>query len=587
MAKKLREKVWLAFLSLAIICGGAASALSQTSAASASADSISPGNAFNDFAALNFILQHERELKLSPELVKTLAAIRSEYQKQTLKKRAAFQVAELELEELRAKMPVDMGAVEAKVKQSDALRTELRLDNIKAVEESRAKLSAEQRARLDALQKASPIAAGQDAATDTNIQQRVQAVLDEKYKDQKMVELETSEAVVVKVMDWAKTFGLVLGLPLAVLGVLLGLLGIKTVADIRTLATNARQEFDKTIETGKAELTKTIDAGNKDISSAVETASKQMDALTERGQKEVKQKSKEAEQTFTTLKNKGEDYLERYEKIEAQLVEITALAGKIPAIARNLKALETKVDSIEEQINIDSSNISSAQTQSIVSTLESYQKYFQTIGFNPPKGKIKVRVDSKQDTDNAYYDMKNSLMQIGSRLVDDVDVILRTYTHHALTSVKKEAWDSPSLNLASIEAALADYFPCSFTDDPLFGEKSVSVFRERGAEGQFPHPYLRNLDNERSFNEVDPDDPKTAEQHNVGEIWGGAFWKLRALLGQEATDKLLFKTWIATPITSGFGLMFVKQLLELHKQAGEENHATQIKAIFKKRGLKV
>jgi hypothetical protein len=121
----------------------------------------------------------------------------------------------------------------------------------------------------------------------------------------------------------------------------------------------------------------------------------------------------------------------------------------------------------------------------------------------------------------------------------------------------------------------------------LLAEKSIHVFRARAAEGQFPHPYLRNLDNERSFDEVDPTDSKTIEQHNVGEIWGGAFWKLRALLGKEEADKLLFKTWIATNLTPGFGLKFVKQLIELHEQAGEENHVAQIKAIFKKRGLKV
>jgi hypothetical protein len=191
-------------------------------------------------------------LKLTPEQAQALALIRTEYQKRALKKRAELQVAELELEELRAKSPVDIGAVEAKVKQSDALKTELRIDNIKAAEAARDQLTTGQRTQLDALQKANPVAAGTEAQTDPNLQQRVQAIVKEQYKDQKMVELETSEAVVTKVMDWAKTFGLVLGIPLAALGAALAFLGIKTVADLRTLAANARTDFAKTIESVKS-----------------------------------------------------------------------------------------------------------------------------------------------------------------------------------------------------------------------------------------------------------------------------------------------------------------------------------------------
>jgi Spy/CpxP family protein refolding chaperone len=586
MAERLVKTGCLVILSLTIVVGLACPALAQSSTSERLTDGSSTRSALHDLILVNFILDHERELKLSSQQVQILESIRSEFQKQALKKRANLQVIELELDELRAKTPVDLAAVETKVKQSEALKTELRIDSIKAVEATKAKLSPEQRTRLEALQKANPVSAGLEDSTDANLQQQVQSILKEQYKDQKVVELETSEAIVTKLMDWAKTFGLVIGVPLTILGLALGILGIKTLADITKLAETAKQNFAKTIEEGKQDLTKTITTGNQGIANTVSAANEAMVKLVSTGQQEVERKLSEAEQTLKTLKTKGDSYLADYKNIEAQVTEITALAKKVPTITRNLEALASKVDQIEEQINVDSSNISTAQKSEIISKLESFQKYFQGIGFTPPKGKIKVKVDIR-DRSNAFYDMKRNLLQIGLLLIDDLDMTLHSYAHHALMGVKKQAWDSPLLGVVSLEAGLADYFTCSFTNNPLLGEKSIDVFRVQAGEGRFPHPYLRNLDNNRSFDEVDPKDPQTTEPHNVGEIWGGVFWKLRSLLGQEAADKLIFSTWTATDIATGFGLKFVKKLLDLYQSTGDEKNGNRIKSIFKQRGLKL
>ena len=74
--------------------------------------------------------------------------IRSRTKKDQVKKRAELQVAMLELDELMEADTVDLKAVEAKMKQAEALRTAMHLARIKEQEEIKARLTPEQRAQL-------------------------------------------------------------------------------------------------------------------------------------------------------------------------------------------------------------------------------------------------------------------------------------------------------------------------------------------------------------------------------------------------------------------------------------------------------
>jgi Spy/CpxP family protein refolding chaperone len=58
-------------------------------------------------------------------------------------------VAELELQQLLEADPVEMGKVEAKVKEVEGLRTALRLNWIKAHEQAKSLLTPEQRQKLE------------------------------------------------------------------------------------------------------------------------------------------------------------------------------------------------------------------------------------------------------------------------------------------------------------------------------------------------------------------------------------------------------------------------------------------------------
>jgi len=68
--------------------------------------------------------------------------------KETIKKRADLDIARIDLRDLLDRDPVNMKAVESKLKQIASVETDIRLSRIKAHQEIRSKLTPDQRKRL-------------------------------------------------------------------------------------------------------------------------------------------------------------------------------------------------------------------------------------------------------------------------------------------------------------------------------------------------------------------------------------------------------------------------------------------------------
>jgi len=71
--------------------------------------------------------------------------------KNMIRKKADLRIARVELRELLHKEPVDMTAVESQVKKMENLRSSVILDNIKARQEIKSKLTPDQRKKLKEL----------------------------------------------------------------------------------------------------------------------------------------------------------------------------------------------------------------------------------------------------------------------------------------------------------------------------------------------------------------------------------------------------------------------------------------------------
>lgn len=100
---------------------------------------------------ISFMLDHRHDLGLTPEQVSRLEALRHEFAREAVRREAEIRVVELELAELLGRDPLDLGLVEPKIREAARLRAELRIARLRTLEQGKAVLTPEQRARLGAL----------------------------------------------------------------------------------------------------------------------------------------------------------------------------------------------------------------------------------------------------------------------------------------------------------------------------------------------------------------------------------------------------------------------------------------------------
>lgn len=149
------KRQWLMVLALVAVLGMGGSALAHPPFRPMVGHRMMGGHAL-ERPLISFILQHREELNLSDEQVRVLETLRSEFQKEAVKKHADLEVAEMELRGLEQREPVDLEAIEAKVRQIEALQTELRLSRIRTIVKGKEVLTPEQRKKLESLERAVP-----------------------------------------------------------------------------------------------------------------------------------------------------------------------------------------------------------------------------------------------------------------------------------------------------------------------------------------------------------------------------------------------------------------------------------------------
>ena len=218
---------------------------------------------------------------------------------------------------------------------------------------------------------------------ESNLLQQIQTTIKEQYKDQKLVEVETTQAIASRLSDWAKLLGFFIGIPVALLILLLGFIGIKTYSD-----------FSKRVERAQHIVTQKLD--------------------------EVQQKALGIEKNADTL-------IGEYQKLKTQFADASHLAAEVETLTK-------KVNRIEEKVGFTSS---SKLTPEIKKQLESsfyqFQTYLQNIGYHPTGGNVEIDVPEEMPAGAiAYYDDENHRMVIDSKYASDPDFLYREYMHHVL-----------------------------------------------------------------------------------------------------------------------------------------------------------
>jgi len=111
-------------------------------------DRLSGREAAESRPVISEMLSRRDELGLSQDQVKRLEQLRDNFQRQTIRSNADARIVELDIAALLTSPAVDLTKVEAKVREAEKLRADLRIARIKTLEQAKGVLTAEQRKKF-------------------------------------------------------------------------------------------------------------------------------------------------------------------------------------------------------------------------------------------------------------------------------------------------------------------------------------------------------------------------------------------------------------------------------------------------------
>lgn len=365
------------------------------------------------------------------------------------------------------------------------------------------------------------------AQIETIVANSLEAQLKDKYKDQKLVEIETTQLIASRLSEWAKILGFFVAIPVAILAVILGVLGLSNYADFKARINTV--------------------------------------------QKDATEKLAEAQRKAQDLNNTGESLRAEYEKAKVELQSFNQLSSEV-------RGLASRVEKIEK---VQFSGSTPATQSRLEEVLHQFQEYFHALGLGK-LGKSPLHVIIKPSSEMsgaiAYTQPNEGNMFVGKEWANDPDLLLREYSHVALFSLhpdfQKNSRLAQNWEFSALESGLATYYPCSFNGRSEFGSAS---------SGHGFSPW--HLQNQRSFAGFSAT-PVTYNQDGA-EIWGGAFWALRQSLGKDVADKLILSAWKLLQPDDAEGNIpakFGARMLQADKTEGGA-HSAEIRGILDARGV--
>ena len=370
------------------------------------------------------------------------------------------------------------------------------------------------------------------------IQKAVDDAIRERLRDSKVVEVETSQAIVTRLSDWAKLFGFFIGIPLALFAAWLGVVGFKSYKDVKAVIDRARDDVTRTFDKAREDANAAADAANK-------TAA-------------------EVREIRATLQAEAE-------KLRTKLQEVGALVPQV-------QELSQRVASIENVVKFKASKTLTPELkQHLSQTLQRYYDYLKSVGLSLKLRPPTVVVDSK-DLNASYSPPPKNQIVVHPELIEYPDVALREFTHYVMGEIRPEFdWRK---DVAGLESGFGDYLPASFIGDPDFGKDIWPIFERHFAGFKVPN---RNLKHQRAFSEVVLDQD---HQHSNGNIWGGAWWELREALGRETFDTLLMAAWKSCRIADATTQLsvFPLELMKQDRTLNAGKHERAIRRVFESRG---
>ena len=256
----------------------------------------------------------------------------------------------------------------------------------------------------------------------------------------------------------------------------------------------------------------------------------------------------------------------RVRSIKAYLAANPAGAPVLPAAGDRFKIEPTEA-------------LTPALSDKLNSALREYSAYLDTLGLDSKSKIAKVRIERNVITDKnalSYYEPSTEEIVVDQSIASDIDLPRRDLTIHVLNLQRNNEITSLDSDEFLLESDLADYFVCSFSGRPQFGQDLAKTLN-------YPTPFYRSLESRRPFHDAKP---AIAAFNENREVWGGAFWEIRAALGQNAADKILATAWKNMPPLgpkAHVAPVFIKTLLDAAEDSVSPEASKEVSKILRHR----
>jgi len=177
------------------------------------------------------------------------------------------------------------------------------------------------------------------------IDKRIEKAFENKFKDQKLIEVETTQAIASRFAKWSKLLGFFIGIPIILFTILLATFGIKTYHDFASLVRNVEDKIKPKLEEAKNISEETVQKAKE--------ASKQVNIL----QKETSIAS---------------DKLSEIKVVEQKLIaQANALKKQFEEVSRinqELGDLSIRVSRVEKEVAAHIKNAAIRRSNTLIST---------------------------------------------------------------------------------------------------------------------------------------------------------------------------------------------------------------------------
>jgi hypothetical protein len=355
------------------------------------------------------------------------------------------------------------------------------------------------------------------------VQRTIRQDLEALLKDRDVVEVRLTAAVAERLTAWAKIYAVIIGSIITALSLLLGALGVQSYAELKHRITDATTSFEPKLAAARADL----------------------------------------------------------DKINHESQQITAdLARRREQLAR-LDKIEPRLARLEDVIFEKSGALTPDLQQRLQESFDGFRYFLTGLGFRVTTP-VKIAIDDADRT-NAYYNANERRIVIGTIAAQDPDVIFREYTFRALQDVAGNGSpESTDSTVQAVSSGLADYFACSYLDNPVTGVHVAADLHKRNV---IARDYIRKLNNNRSFSSIRD---TGIDYHDAGEVWGGAFWAMRTSIGQAEIDRVLLTAWKRfqqSNVGAKSNVRFIGEILSTDKQLFGPDHEQGIHHILVQRGF--